>query len=287
MPSPSFQLQYISDIHLEFHDKQNKGAIQPDMFVKPGAADYLALVGDIGIPELNSMPAFLAWCSQNWKEVFWVPGNHEFYNYRNTPIPVDEKEAYMRTLASRWPNVHYLNREAFELDASIRILGCTLWSFIPTESEKDALLKMNDSKQIKVNNERTAVPSDFNTWHTRDREWLVQEIQRAKLEKKELIVLTHYLPSFRLIHPKYENYPLNCCFATNLESLIQAPVRAWLCGHSHMAVDTTIHSVCCSLNPYGYPGENHPPLINRAKVLSLETPMRPSKESKEEDYEFV
>jgi hypothetical protein len=69
-------IQYVSDIHLEFHDKMNTGSLQPLLFVKP-VAPYLVLAGDIGVPDLKGYSVFLQWCSENWNAVFLVAGNHE------------------------------------------------------------------------------------------------------------------------------------------------------------------------------------------------------------------
>ena len=76
----TFSMQYVSDIHLEMHDKYNEGVITPSMFLKP-SAPYLALCGDIGIPELKAYDVFLGWCSNNYEKVFLIAGNHEYYNY--------------------------------------------------------------------------------------------------------------------------------------------------------------------------------------------------------------
>ena len=83
-----------------------------------------------------------------------------------------------------------------------------------------------------------------------------------------MIVLTHHLPTYTLIHPKYEGHPLNYCFATNLEEMIQSPIRGWLCGHSHTASEVEINAVKCALNPFGYPGEPNTG-YSREKVLEI------------------
>ena len=142
-------IQYISDIHLEFHDKQNKGAIHPEMFVTP-VAPYLVLAGDIGIPDLKSYSVFLKWCSQKWKRVFLVAGNHEYYNIRvavKSDIPTRKK--LIQTICEGLPNVHFLDcTSVYVPELKLRILGCTLWSDIPDCIKDKAILYMNDTKQI-------------------------------------------------------------------------------------------------------------------------------------------
>ncbi len=250
------EVQYVSDIHLEFHDKQNKGALSPEMFIKP-SAPYLALVGDIGIPELASYKVFLQWCSQNWKKVFLVAGNHEYYNVR-CPVKTDmaTKKEQIRQICEGLPNVHFLDCDSVSLpEYNVRVLGCTLWSDIPDEIKQKALLSMNDARQILYEKEMPLTPHLFSELHRKEKEWLHQEIQLCQEKNERCLVLTHYLPSFELIHEKYQGHFLNACFASNSEDLLRPPVVGWICGHTHTGMKKTIHGVPFVLNPFGYPHE--------------------------------
>lgn len=249
----NFSIQLISDIHLEMY---NHGAPQFIQFVKKvPQADYLALLGDIGTPEDPLLGEFLQWCSQQWKFVFWIPGNHEYYNYSRGPFK-DKKEKLLdlRAVVAPYPNVLLLHRNTYTI-GNVRILGCTLWSHIPPQDERTALLYMADFRRIYVRG-RNARPADFNHWHEKDMLWLTKQLEIAHNEKKMVLVLTHHIPSFQLIHPKYREYPINSCFATNLEHLFHSPLHGWFCGHTHTSQDQVIDGVHCCLNPYGYPTEH-------------------------------
>lgn len=268
--SPSLQrmamnLQYVSDIHLEFHDKKNVGALQPDMFVKPGATPYLALCGDIGIPELAAYRTFLQWCSTKWRHVFLVAGNHEYYNYRlDEPTTMEQKKTLIREICGALPNVHFLDQGVYTLaEENIEVLGCTLWSHIPPETRTTAITYMNDFRQI-----AGMTAGRFNELHESDRTWLLAQLRRCEEESKKAVVLTHYLPSPQLIADKYKGHPLNCCFASDSEDLIQWPAAVWICGHSHTGVYKTINGVVCCMNPHGYPAERVD-TRNREAILTL------------------
>lgn len=252
----TFQLQYVSDVHLEMHDKHNEGQITPHMFVQP-AAPYLALCGDIGIPELKAYERFLQYCSQGWKEVFLLPGNHEFYNYRvREKHDMPTKTALLESLCAKFPNVHFLNCRSFDLpDTSIRLLGCTLWSDTSMGDRYKILMGMNDAKQIYWEGNEPFLPEQMTMLHIEQKAWLEEQIQKAATEKIRLVVLSHYLPSYELIAEKYKGNPLNMCFASECEDLMKPPVEAWICGHSHTGVVKNIKGVVCCMNPYGYPGE--------------------------------
>ena len=61
-----------------------------------------------------------------------------------------------------------------------------------------------------------------------------------------------------LIASRFQGHPLNAGFASALDDLICEPVRAWICGHSH--VGSIVFKgpdgrIPCALNPQGYPHE--------------------------------
>ncbi len=262
-------IQYISDIHLEFHDKQNRGAIQPDMFVKP-VAPYLALVGDIGVPDLESYQVFLSWCSKMWKHIFLVAGNHEYYNVR-CPVKTDmeAKRTKIKSICEALPNVHFLDCSSYYLsDYNIRILGCTLWSEIPECIHEKVITYMNDSRQILQVKDVPFTPWRMSEKHLQEKQWLNQEIHKCELTNERCLVLTHYLPSYSLIHEKYEGHFLNSCFASRCDDLIRPPVMAWIFGHTHTGMKVTIHGIPCLCNPHGYP-EERVETRDRMAVLTL------------------
>lgn len=250
-------IQYVSDIHLEFHDKQNKGSIEPSMFVKP-VAPTLVLAGDIGAPELKSYGVFLSWCSSNWNHVFLVAGNHEFYNVR-CPVKSDmaSKKEKIREVCSAFPNVHYLDCSSYYIaEENLRVLGCTLWSAIPECLSEKAITYMNDARQILHLKDVPFTPWVQSEQHTKEKQWLNQEIHKCEMTNERCLVITHYLPSFVLIHDKYKGSPLNVCFASECDDLFRPPVQAWICGHTHTGMKVSIHGIPCYVNPYGYPHES-------------------------------
>jgi len=267
----TFQIQYASDFHLEHHDKRNDGYLIPSMFLKP-SAPYLALCGDIGNPDLIAYGALLGWCSRSWKEVFMVAGNHEFYNYRSEkPSDIPTRLAKMREICSHYKNVHFLDCDSYLLpEHNLRILGCTLWSDTSIGDEKAILTYMNDARNILYEKEVHLHPSLMANLHFQHKEWLFHGIQKAKETNEDVLVLTHYLPTFKLIHQKYADNPMNMCFASDCEDLIQPPVKAWICGHSHTGVHLEMNGVKCAMNPHGYPGERNE-TRNPQAVLSLGT----------------
>lgn len=253
------RIQYASDLHLEFY----KSPPSFQKLLKP-VAPLLALAGDIGSPQFPHYTEFLRYCSEHWESVFVVAGNHEFY-----------RRTYQHNLqlcgevASQFPNVHFLHRGRVELPQyGVTVLGATLWSDVGTpyrqEVAKDVL---SDYRYIAVEKEeigeerqvRPLEPSDTDRWHHEDAAWLHREIQENASIGRPVIVITHHLPTYQLISARYQQSPINFCFASDCRHLLRDPVRAWICGHTHTAMNYTAETrrghILLGVNPRGYPNE--------------------------------
>jgi hypothetical protein len=196
--------------------------------------------------------------------VFVVAGNHEFY-----------RRTYQHNLqlcgeaVSQFPNVHFLHRGRVELPQyGVTVLGATLWTDIGTpyrqEVAKDVL---SDYRYIAVEKKgvgeerqvRPLEPSDTDRWHHEDATWLHREIQENASIGRPTIVITHHLPTYQLISAQYHQSPINFCFASDCRNLLRDPVRAWICGHTHTAMNYTAETrrghILLGVNPRGYPEE--------------------------------
>ena len=76
------KLRYISDLHLEFL-KPHK----VEKFIKQipsGLDEICVLAGDIGNPFKQHYDMFMKFVRKNFKKVFVIAVNHEYYNYSHT-----------------------------------------------------------------------------------------------------------------------------------------------------------------------------------------------------------
>ena len=211
------QLQVCSDVHLDYGD------ISPSEFSKvvDPQAEILVLAGDIGNPFTEIYEQFIRYCSENFKCVLYVAGNHEYYKHKNA---IAQTNYQINNVLHRFSNVHFLNNKIFEY-GGITFVGTTLWSHIGDEMGPAKLYYMNDFRSITgfspvVSNYLFKINLSF---------------IRSALDKYEnCIVITHHAPSMKCISDQYLGDKLNCCFATDLEYLFEHPhIMGWIYGHTH------------------------------------------------------
>jgi predicted phosphohydrolase len=231
------KFQLVSDLHLEFCE--NIPNITPK-------ADYLILAGDVGYPNSDIFTDFMKDVYSKFKKVFFVAGNHEYYNKLNK----DENDILIQNLSNEI-GFEYLNNKVYKLD-DLDIIGSTLWTQC-NDMKEFGLLKMfmNDYNYIKKDN-KSITPFDTGRWHYDSIKFLEKELKK---DGKKLVI-THHLPSYKMINQKYINNPANCGFATNLEHLFNNNIVAWCAGHTHEPFEGIIHNVPCYVNSVGYPNEN-------------------------------
>lgn len=251
----ALRVQYASDLHLEFlSDKPVFPAL-----LKP-VAPVLVLAGDIGQPQRRSYRDLLHHCSRNWDDVVIVAGNHELYGGH-----VTQRLELCRAMALEFGNVHFLERDRVVCHG-VTFFGCTLWT-------QDSTPRLNDYRRIEAENGSMLTVADTNRWHGRDKEWL-----RLALANTEgpTVVVTHHLPSFRLIAPEFEGSPLNSGFASDCDALIAPPVSVWIAGHTHRAMRVRFENgVVAAVNPRGYPDELGD-VTGHSREAVVEVPLGPT-----------
>jgi hypothetical protein len=218
------KIQIVSDLHLEMS--------RDDAPISPVTAPHIALLGDIGRGDSEKYAAFVKDLSSKYTTVLLVASNHEFYNCQ-----YDLAITAIEQLAGSIPNVLFLDRRSVELDG-VKIIGCTLWSHVPSACRRAVEGVLNDYRLIRTEdisgNMRPFTVSDTNALHTVDLEFIRFEIERSRKNGQKTLVLTHHAPSMiGTSAPRFEGLPNNHAYATDLEELMGPPVVAWAYGHTH------------------------------------------------------
>jgi len=227
-------VQIASDLHLELHRDGGYDFINR---LDPAGVDVLLLAGDIlsarfGKQTLDVFTKLAA----KYSRILYVPGNHELWGTKP-----DETMALLSSVLGHLPNATMLNNQVFTLDGR-RFLGGPMWfpQWSPLLDYEAS--QWSDFKEI----------VDFRPWvvaeNTKFQKFLEKNLQEGD------VVLTHYLPSYKSIHPKYRGAQTNAFFVSEMDQLIHDRSPAlWAHGHTHESFDYQLSRTRIVCNPFGYP----------------------------------
>ena len=229
------KLLVLSDLHLEFSN----------MMVPANDADVIVLAGDIWKGDKGIYWARAAFPG---KPIVYVAGNHEFYGKNRLDVLARLRIAAMET------GVHFLDNDDVVING-VRFLGATLWTDFKLFGEDlymdcmlDAGSRLNDFRVIPEGEWNFSVIDSINL-HNESVAWLTKAI-RAPFDGKTVVV-THHLPSFDSVVPRFKKDLLSACFASKLDHLMGKPVL-WVHGHTHDNLDYKIRGTRVVCNPRGY-----------------------------------
>ncbi|MHA7833236.1 MAG: metallophosphoesterase [Algiphilus sp.] len=237
------RIRYASDLHIEF-----PGHTPPTL--APIGEDLVVLAGDVSVGT-----AGITWAAEAFagRPVLYVLGNHELYGHDFHRFVAQARDA-----AAATENVQLLENDAAWF-GDLRVLGCTLWTDFGAHGDRErsmgeAQRAMSDYRVIHVD-ERPLQPADVLDRCQASRAWLEAELRASDAPT---LVVTHMAPSAHedLVNPFFgARDPLTPAFANAFEHLIAPPVVAWIFGHHHYCLNTTIDGVRIVSNQRGYPGE--------------------------------
>ena len=245
--------QYISDIHLEY--------ISNIPYIKK-TADNLFLAGDIGHPGSFLFNKFLKKCSESYKNVFLIYGNHEYYSIlrgRHKKIEtMEQKLEYAKDFPS---NVVFLNNSSVyfhkfnqtvqhtlkssdDRDNFVKIIGSTLWS------DKDP--RSNNFKNIFMKENQLLTFEYQAELFNQSKSYILSELYNDK--EIDCILLTHYTT-----HKLCSGVYIDDKDTNHIQEIYKCPnVIAAINGHTHSSIDIVAYGTSIRLlaNCYGYKHES-------------------------------
>lgn len=231
-------IQLISDLHTEHYDQPL--AFLNEKIIVPSAVDVLVLAGDIVSPSQQSMEQVLGvfeFFAKRAKHVLFVNGNHEYYAGTR-----EHADGVLRSIVSKFPNVTFLENQSITIDGQ-QFFGGAMWFDFHEDNHwytigENAWTDFVDIKGIK--------------------NWIYEEnkaFTKAALEqvKPGCVVISHHLPNFRSVHPKFQSSNTNRWFISNqTQVMFENEPRLWFHGHTHEPCDYVFGNTRVVCNPYGY-----------------------------------
>jgi len=213
------KIQYCSDLHLEF-EQNSKYFINKPLSV---CGDVLVLAGDIIPMQFEFFNnSFFNFISDNYKQVFWVPGNHEFYYLDISKY----KKSYNLQLRK---NINIVNNVELVYEG-IRFLFSTLWSEISLRNEK--IIEQNVSDFINISNKNGKFKvADYNQLHRQSLNFIQESL---KTKTQNTVVVSHHLPSALCNANLHKYSSVNEAYCVDLSNFIETcGAKFWVYGHSH------------------------------------------------------
>jgi len=250
------RIQISSDLHMEFLNRFLNGHTADSVSDHPICQrvqehgrglgfwlnkmediDVLVLPGDLYyIRDKVTFNALLSEALDFAREVIFVPGNHDFWGSTIDGGIKALKEAFAGT------RIHILYNDEIELGGEL-FFGGTGWSRIRASKYRRFMnfpdfARIQDWDIDKFNQEH----SDF--------------VGAVRGSEAELIV-SHFLPSTRSNHPRFNGSPFNEYFAADLDDLMRDK-KLWIHGHTHDRFDYVNFGCRVVANPFGYAGSPEP-----------------------------
>lgn len=251
------RIKILSDLHLEHYSSLSDPFNAVQEFI--GKGDVLILAGDILNAKhlkTNGMLGelyrqFLKDCSDNYSQVLYVFGNHEFYGYNY--------EGTFNKIQQNLPNNFIVMENNSVKMGAWNFVGFTFWTDFRKENPLDMMEAhryMNDYKVIRIGrNYRKLNPDDTLRFNRRSREFLSEQL--SSLEG-DIFVISHHAPSYRSVPPEFKGNSCNSAYCNEMDYFIMdnPKIKYWAHGHTHRAQDYMIEQCRVICNPHGYPGQD-------------------------------
>jgi predicted phosphodiesterase len=275
------KIAVCSDLHLEFGGLILRNTDNADVLVLSGDICVAKDLLELGSPMSKSeaIHDFFKNCSDEFKHVIYIVGNHEHYHgdFRDTIRDLKYNLHYLQ-------NLHILDKETVALEG-VTFIGGTLWTDMNGEDPMTLNTigsMMNDFRCVKNSNKKVSFRDADGNFHERvakfspedaveDHKKMVDYIRHVVEGKddQKFVVVGHHAPSKLSTHPKYQNETLmNGGYSSTLDFFIEAhpQIKLWTHGHTHEIFDYVLNQTRIVCNPRGYIGYE-----DRADAFKLKT----------------
>ena len=240
-------VQIYSDLHLEETNDYHRF---------PVLSNVLILAGDIGHIDCPLYKEFMDYCSDKWKEVWVVLGNHELYSKNKSRHSLELEYIDFFTM---YDNIYLLHRNTHTYydkytETTYKIIGCPLWCNVPEKYED----KTNCLKHIRGEKGPISL-EEFNQMHKEELGWVMKQLEFSH----NPILISHFPFTIKNTQQarfiKDDPSDLIYAFANNYNTLLKHKYTKQLTsisGHTHYSHDFKDNNVRFISNQLGYKYED-------------------------------
>jgi len=270
------KIRLLSDLHLEFSMLDVPAGTEGEILVLAGdivVAD--SFTRGVNSPKKAKANEWLRWfestCAK-FEHVIYILGNHEHYNGKF----YDTYDILQNNLG-HISNLSILDQTFVDIE-NYRFVGGTLWTDFDNDNFKALIIKdaLNDYHLTEGKDYRKLTTNETALYCKQMLNFIDLHYQ---VSKKDIIVVSHHLPSYRSVHKSYlvaPNNRYNPGYASNLDNFIAdrtSKIKLWVHGHTHSSFDYFIDNTRVVSNPRGYqlPNIDYPENLNFDvnKVITL------------------
>lgn len=236
------KLRIASDLHLEIYSKKEKALKR---LLPPGPDQTLVLAGDILTLQYHKF--LFDYFSKNFKNVVYVPGNHDFWKGSIT-----DGLRVMNIIDDTYDNVYPLYNKTVTIDDQM-FAGTTMW------------YEPNPYADESVNRDFESI-YDF-------------DVHKMKIENLEAhrflhqcatdsIVVTHHAPLVNSINKvSFGAEHMYKFYSYHAQSIITMKhPKLWIHGHTHLVSRYFVYDTEIISNPYGM-GQFIEPMYNKEFII--------------------
>jgi len=254
-----------SDLHLEFETLELNNTEGADVLVLSGD---ICLAKDLWHKDTERSEIwmkFFTHCSEQFKDVIYIMGNHEHYHGDFAKSYGQLKEAL-----AELPNIHVMEKEFIHI-GDVTFIAGTLWTDMNKEDPSTLFgIKgyMNDYRIIEDSTRPVHFRDSDGNFHTRTSKFspeqsveehkamlkVIDEVTKDNVTGK-FVVVGHHAPSKMSTKPKYQgDVMVNGAYSSDLSDFIldRPMIKVWTHGHTHDTFDYMIGSTRIVCNPRGY-----------------------------------
>lgn len=294
------KIHYLSDTHLDFWIREQnpqspKFQKQLDEYIdmlKLKPADVLIIAGDLGHYYAQDR-AFLLACTEIYRHVIIVRGNHDMYLVSGQQQKKYCKDSMNRVFElkafCRDNGIHYMDGDIISIDGvTFGGVGMSwdksyyskLSGRVPSDNEVKEYFNncMNDSRLIFMDGKNNGVSktsygehyikSSFDPFHYFQKEY--DKLQRINDFDDVDVMVSHYVPvnPYEYTRDAYYDGQSSSTFYMfdGYADVSRINPKYWIFGHMHDTYDFVYDDTRFLCNPIGYPGEN---LYNEVKEFEV------------------